>query len=255
MNRKLLVYLSAAFLLLISSAFVSAQTKGRKAIAKPKVKQISITRPKIERKANTSSTTVKKTVTTPTIEQKAFANSTTIVLTPDRKPRLENDFVIHREAGIEKPKVSGSILSLPSFNQMLLSAIEDRLGTPYRYGSEGPKTFDCSGFVWNVFQQVGVNFERGSARTLWSRFEPATEEDKTKFGTLVFFNKLRHVGIVADANGFYHASTSKGIMYSTFNDYWTKRLVGFRRVPLAITNTHGKSKVLRDGVNENSRKR
>jgi cell wall-associated NlpC family hydrolase len=252
-NRKLFVYLSAAFLLFISSVFVSAQTGKRKTITipkqqkantkptvksaakigiKPTVKPIVITRPKIERKATANPTAVQKVLANPLTEQKSTAKPTTISITADKKPRLENDFVTHRKAEIEKPKASLATLSLPRFNQMLLSAIEDRIGAPYHYGSEGPKSFDCSGLVWSVFQQVGINFERGSARALWSMSEPATEEDKTKFGTLVFFNNLKHVGIVADANGFYHASTSKGVMYSPFNEYWTKRLVGFRKVKL-----------------------
>ena len=39
------------------------------------------------------------------------------------------------------------------------------------------------------------------------------------------------VGIVADENGFYHASSSKGITYSPFKGYWEKRIVGYRRIP------------------------
>jgi hypothetical protein len=34
---------------------------------------------------------------------------------------------------------------------------------------------------------------------------------------------------VADENGFYHASSSKGITYSPFKGYWEKRIVGFRK--------------------------
>jgi cell wall-associated NlpC family hydrolase len=87
--------------------------------------------------------------------------------------------------------------------------------------------------VWSVFQQAGVSFERIPVRSLWAEFAPPTEEEKYKFGTLVFFNHLHHVGIVADENGFYHASTSRGVVYSRFDDYWAKRVVGFRRVPMA----------------------
>jgi cell wall-associated NlpC family hydrolase len=58
-------------------------------------------------------------------------------------------------------------------------------------------------------------------------------DERFKFGTLVFFNHLQHIGIVADADGFYHASSSKGVVYSRFGEYWTKRISGFRRVPLS----------------------
>jgi len=39
-------------------------------------------------------------------------------------------------------------------------------------------------------------------------------------------------GVVADEHGFYHASRRQGVIYSPFNEYWLKRIDGFRRVPL-----------------------
>jgi cell wall-associated NlpC family hydrolase len=109
-------------------------------------------------------------------------------------------------------------------------AIKSRYGTPYRYGSTGPNSYDCSGFVWSAFQEAGINFTRASARTIWSESELVDGDDRYKFGTLVFFNGLGHVGIVADENGFYQASSSKGITYSPFKGYWEKRIVGFRKL-------------------------
>ena len=116
------------------------------------------------------------------------------------------------------------------FNQRLLQAIQTRIGIPYRYGSTGPNSYDCSGLVWSVFQDAGFYFERTSARTLWQNSVPVEGDDRFKLGTLVFFNRLGHIGIVADANGFYHASSSQGVTYSTFEGYWGKRIVGFRRM-------------------------
>jgi cell wall-associated NlpC family hydrolase len=118
------------------------------------------------------------------------------------------------------------------FDQMLASAIDTRIGARYVWGASGPRVFDCSGFVWSAFQSVGINFDRGSARTLWSRFAPARKEEQFKFGTLVFFSGLTHIGIVADEQGFYHASRHHGVTYSPFNEYWLSRIDGFRRVPL-----------------------
>jgi cell wall-associated NlpC family hydrolase len=109
-------------------------------------------------------------------------------------------------------------------------AIKSRYGIPYRYGSTGPNTYDCSGFVWSAFQEAGISFTRQSARSLWSQSEPVSGDDRFKFGTLVFLNGLGHMGIVADENGFYHASSSKGITYSPFAGYWSSRIVGFRRL-------------------------
>src|SRR5687767_6494792 len=130
------------------------------------------------------------------------------------------------------PAIGSSNANFLNFQPALMQAIDQRLGARYRWGAEGPDRFDCSGFVWSIFNATGVSFERGSARTLFSRFTPAAPEDQFKFGTLVFFSGLTHVGVVADDHGFYHASRRQGVIYSPFNEYWLKRIDGFRRVPV-----------------------
>ena len=61
---------------------------------------------------------------------------------------------------------------------MMLKAIQERIGIPYLYGAEGPNRYDCSGFVWAVFNQAGILFDRTSARSLWASAEPV-EGDET----------------------------------------------------------------------------
>jgi peptidoglycan endopeptidase LytE len=147
------------------------------------------------------------------------------------------------EAKQPKPPIDLAPSTAPSssgfikFEPLLLSAIDERLGTPYRWGATGPDRFDCSGFVWSIFQATGINFERASARNLFARFQPPPVEEQYKFGTLVFFSGLKHVGVVADEHGFYHASRRQGVIYSEFNEYWLKRIDGFRRVPLSVQVT------------------
>lgn len=161
--------------------------------------------------------------------------ATTTTLEANGVPRLESDPVIISLAEPVRQRTTGSAVAphaVVTFDQLLTAAIDTRLGAPYVYGSSGPNVFDCSGFVWSAFQSVGIRFERGSARTLWSRFAPARRDEERKFGTLVFFNDLTHVGIVADEHGFYHASRSHGVIYSPFSDYWVSRIDGYRRVPL-----------------------
>jgi peptidoglycan endopeptidase LytE len=161
---------------------------------------------------------------------------------PDGGSRLETDVVLVSEAAPVSPEAAKPELFKPTpfsprifqFNHQLMTAIEHRLGSPYVYGSAGPYVFDCSGFVWSAFQSAGVNFDRVSARDLWNQYAPPHEEEKYQLGTLVFFNNLKHVGIVADANGFYHASSSHGVQYAPFNDYWKARIVGYRRIPLPM---------------------
>jgi len=71
--------------------------------------------------------------------------------------------------------------------QQLMSAIDQRLGSPYRWGGTGPNAFDCSG-LFGVLQSAGINFERGSARTLWGRFEAPAPEESIQVLALGFFS-------------------------------------------------------------------
>jgi peptidoglycan endopeptidase LytE len=162
------------------------------------------------------------------------------------KPILTNEPVVQntlvKRTGITSPANAVAAMAAKashyssSVSGQMMNAITARLGIPYHYGSTGPNSYDCSGFVWSVFKDAGFDFDRSSAANYWSEFEPVSGDDAYKFGTLVFFNGLAHVGIVADKDGFYQASSSKGITYSKFEGYWEKRITGFRRVPLAMVN-------------------
>lgn len=154
---------------------------------------------------------------------------------------LDNDPVIVSLASVEEINESKPLMiksgGALQFREMITAAIDDRLGARYRWGAAGPSAFDCSGFVWSTFQSAGIDFERSNARTLWARFTAPAPEEQFKFGTLVFFSNLAHVGIVADEHGFYHASRHHGVVYSPFNDYWLSRLDGFRKVPMTAPLT------------------
>jgi cell wall-associated NlpC family hydrolase len=119
-----------------------------------------------------------------------------------------------------------------STSALLDQGIKSRYGLRYKYGSMGPYTYDCSAFVWAAFGDAGIKFTRTSARGMWAMSEPVSGDERFKFGTLVFLNGFGHMGIVADENGFYHASSSKGITYSPFKGYWANRIVGFGKLKI-----------------------
>lgn len=138
-----------------------------------------------------------------------------------------------RELEESAPVTSAKESSLERrFATQLLSAIESHLGATYRYNRTGPDEFDCSGLVWRAFNEIGINFQRGPARSYWATFAAPPKDEQFKFGNLVFFSGQTHVGIVADEKGFYHSSRRFGVIYSPFSDYWLSRIDGFRRVPL-----------------------
>lgn len=166
--------------------------------------------------------------------------------TSSSRPTLTNDIKVVRQDQAWEPLVKNTASSKAvnaagglaagktvygmSTSTKLDQAIKSRYGIRYVYGTSGPNTYDCSGFVWAAFQEAGIPFTRASARSLWAQSVPVSGDDRFKFGTLVFLNGLGHMGIVADENGFYHASSSKGITYSPFAGYWSSRIVGFRKL-------------------------
>jgi cell wall-associated NlpC family hydrolase len=171
------------------------------------------------------------------------SRQTRTTLESNGSTRLETEMSVaplveERRPRVVAPRVMPSVPAAPSplvtgrFNQLLLTAMESHLGSPYYFTGTGPNAFDCSGFVWRTFQEAGFNFTRGPARSYWATFAPPVPEEQYKFGTLVFFSGLSHVGVVVDEKGFYHASRSKGVIYSPFNEYWSSRIDGFRRVPV-----------------------
>ncbi len=153
----------------------------------------------------------------PQLPQTEFVNLTSLVL-PAFRPGL-----------LPPPLLFGNDKSA-----MLYQAITQRLGIRYRFFGTDDRGYDCSGLVWRVFQDAGASFDRVAARTLWNELPEATAEEMTQFGTLVFFNGLRHVGIVRDANTFYHSSRSEGVTLSSFSGYWQSRITGYRRAPVLL---------------------
>jgi cell wall-associated NlpC family hydrolase len=116
-------------------------------------------------------------------------------------------------------------------SRLLLASINKKLGIRYKFYGTDDRGYDCSGFVWRVFQDVGKKFTRTRVRELWKQLPDAVGPETSKLGTLVFFKGLKHMGIVRDGNSFYHSSRSKGVVLSTFDGYWGKRVKGFRRAP------------------------
>lgn len=139
------------------------------------------------------------------------------------------------------PILSRTELTPPvsSFSLSLLDEAMSHLGSRYKYGSSGPNSFDCSGFVMYCFKQMGISLPH-SSRDLYARGQAIEFMDELRPGDLVFFrgrnvaSSIGHVGIVTEVNGehfsFVHASTSSGVIVSNYDEaYYHSRYVGARR--------------------------
>ncbi len=119
----------------------------------------------------------------------------------------------------------------PASDQLRL-IIQKHLGRPYAWGASGLKSFDCSGFVWRVMTDQGIFIKRTTARKFYLCLPEVPEADQWQFGNVIFFDNLKHCGMINDARSFYHAQSSKGTNLSPLNRYWKPKVCGVRKMPV-----------------------
>ncbi|MCX7793267.1 MAG: NlpC/P60 family protein [Thermodesulfovibrionales bacterium] len=108
------------------------------------------------------------------------------------------------------------------------------LDIPYRIGGATLAGMDCSGLVWIVFRNAGIEIPR-TVRDLFLYGKSIKKEEMLP-GDLVFFYIRRssepdHVGIYIGENKFIHASRIAGrvIIAELDSPYYIKRFAGIRR--------------------------
>ena len=105
-----------------------------------------------------------------------------------------------------------------------------KLGSKYVWGSRGPNTFDCSGFVFWCLNQVGVsvNYMTTYNWRFCTQFERIEKFEDLIPGDLLIING--HMGIVAENETIVDASSSNGkVVHRDLDEWWRERfIVGFR---------------------------
>ena len=98
-----------------------------------------------------------------------------------------------------------------------LRAAAAQLGKAYRWGAEGPRSFDCSGLTSFSFLQAGITLPRSSSQQ--ARVGRPVALGDLQPGDLVFFHSpVSHVGIYAGGGKMIHApQTGDVVRYSTVN--------------------------------------
>ncbi|MGM8215938.1 LysM peptidoglycan-binding domain-containing protein [Bacillaceae bacterium W0354] len=117
----------------------------------------------------------------------------------------------------------------------LVSDLNSYTGVPYVWGGTSPSGFDCSGFVYFMFNKHGVDMTRSTSSALYNMGTKVSRSDLQP-GDLVYFavnrsGTISHVGFYTGNNSFVSATSSKGIWeYSMDNNYWSKYYVGANRI-------------------------
>lgn len=118
--------------------------------------------------------------------------------------------------------------------QILLSMARQYVGVPYVWAGRSPSGFDCSGFIYYVFDQLGY----GLPRMADGQFEVGIPVSRNSLepGDLVFFETYEpgpsHVGIYIGNDQFIHASSGAGhVTVTPLNKtYYRDRYLGARRI-------------------------
>lgn len=133
----------------------------------------------------------------------------------------------------------GAAISRGGDRSELVAFAKQYLGKPYSWGKTGPNAFDCSGFVYFVYQNVyNMNLARSSSAM--SAMGTAVEKANLAAGDLVFFatggsSRINHVGIYIGGGSFIHASSSKtnAVMISPINEgSYARCYRGARRIAI-----------------------
>lgn len=110
------------------------------------------------------------------------------------------------------------------------------LGVPYKWGGNGPSSFDCSGYTqWVYKNAAGINIPRVSREQAQSG--TAVEKGNYKKGDLLYFNTggsgVSHVGIYIGGDKFIHCSGTQSkpgsVKVSSLSGYYGNVLLGARR--------------------------
>jgi cell wall-associated NlpC family hydrolase len=94
----------------------------------------------------------------------------------------------------------------PHKRAQVMHVAASKKGAPYRYGADGPRAFDCSGYTKWVFARVGKRIPRTSRAQ--ARFARHIRKSQRRTGDLVFFanhGRVYHVAIYAGRNTIWHA--------------------------------------------------
>lgn len=115
------------------------------------------------------------------------------------------------------------------------------LGKRYVSGGAGPNSFDCSGFTYYIYKQLGHPIARGSSSQYYNSGY-FVSVDAMQPGDLIFFFDRRfdssggtlpttHVGMYAGNGQFIHASTtSYTVQYDSIYGYYAPYIVGAKRI-------------------------
>ena len=112
----------------------------------------------------------------------------------------------------------------------LISIASSKIGCPYVWGSKGPNSFDCSGFVYWCLNQagVGVSYMTSSGWRNPGRFRRVSSNE-LQAGDIIVVSS--HVGICAGGGTVIDASSSNGrVVHRSLGSWWANHFIAGWRI-------------------------
>lgn len=85
-----------------------------------------------------------------------------------------------------------------------------QIGKPYRWGGDGPGSYDCSGLSMAAWAKAGISLPHNAA--MQAREGTAVPQSDLQAGDLLFFNNYNHMGIYVGKGLMVHAPSTGDVV-------------------------------------------
>jgi len=148
--------------------------------------------------------------------------------------------IVDTTASLKDHRYSQELKRKQEARKIKIEKIQDTakslLGTSYKIGSTGPKSFDCSGFTNYLFKKIELRLPRKASDQ--AQIGSPVQMDLVEAGDLLFFGhkRIHHVAMVSKVKRgvvyITHATTSRGVVEEKLksSEYWSAKFKVARRV-------------------------
>lgn len=122
--------------------------------------------------------------------------------------------------------------SNPTNASQLITNAKKYLTVPYVWGGSNPNGFDCSGFIYYVFNESGHSLKRTNAAGYYNL---STKITNPQVGDIIYFKNtyakgITHLGIYMGNGMFIHAGGNQVQISSVNESYWKSHFAGYGRL-------------------------
>ena len=213
----------AAFLVIVMAAGMLAACGGAESAATEKAPETSFNFESIDGKDSETEPPVTET------ERETERDEATDAENEDKDDKEDKGDKDDKDADGEKNGIERS-----TYGETALAIAEELIGTKYKYGGEGPDTFDNSGFIYYIFKRAGTTVPRLATGMATFGYEVKRQDIKPG-DVLVFANEIggapEFVGIYCGEGKFIACCNEDSPTdYQPFGNYWEQRFISGRRI-------------------------